>query len=145
MSRPISRLAYLIIASCAVTGLSCSSGLQPVSGQVLLKGQPIKGAVVTLHPKNAVTDTKAQRPSGITDERGRFALGTGKENGAAPGEYVVTILWLQQPPASAKPRGTEPPPDATDQFQGRYADVKNSKLVITIKPGMSQLEPIQLD
>ena len=139
------RLACLIVASGAVLGLSCSSGFQPVAGRVLYKGQPIKGAVVTLHPKNALDNSTGQRPSGITDEQGNFTLGTGKENGAPPGEYIVTIIWLQKPPAPAKPHGTEPPPDATDQFLGRYADAKKSKLTVSIQAGVNQMDPIQLE
>jgi len=140
------RIACLAAIGFAILVMSCSSSnLQSVSGKVLHKGQPIKGAVVTLHPKGGENDAKAQRPSGVTDDQGTFTLATGKDTGVAPGDYIVTIIWLQQPPAPKKPRGTEPPPDATDQFQGRYADAKNSKLSVTIKSGMKELEPFNLD
>jgi len=139
-----SSLALLAVLPWAVLGLSCSNGLQPVSGKVLLKGQPLKGAVVTLHPKGP-PDIKALIPSGITGEDGTFTLSTGKEAGAAPGDYVATVVWLGQPPNAPKPKGTEPPPDPIDQLQGRYSDAAKSKLPITIKTGMSQLDPIKLD
>src|SRR5262245_45271415 len=110
-------LALLAVLPAAVLNLSCGGGLQPVTGQVLLKGAPIKGAVVTLHPKGPA-DIKAMIPSGVTDETGHFSLSTGKEAGAAPGEYVATVVWLGQPANAPKPKGTEPPPDPIDQLQG---------------------------
>jgi hypothetical protein len=121
--------------------------LQSVSGQVLHKGQPIKGAVVTLHPKGAENDGKALRPSGVSDENGKFTLSSGRESGAAPGEYAVTVVWLKEPAnqGGKKAISTEGIPEATDAFKGRYADVKSSKLSVTIKPGMREIEPINLD
>jgi hypothetical protein len=141
----VSQLACLAIVPCAFLGLSCSKGLQSVSGKVLHKGQPIKGAVVTLHPKGN-NDIKVQRPSGLTGDDGTFSLTTGQESGAPPGEYVVTVIWLQPPPATGKKAiSTEGSPEPVDQLQGRYADPKTSKLTVTVKPGVGQLEPITVE
>jgi hypothetical protein len=143
-----SRLACLAAIGFAVLGLSCSSsGLQSVSGTVLHKGQPIKGAVVTLHPKGAESDVKAQHPSGVSDENGKFTLSSGRESGAVPGDYIVTVVWLQEPAnqGGKKAISTEGIPEAKDAFKGRYSDVKSSKLTVTIKPGMREIEPINLD
>jgi len=140
--------ACALAGSCALLLSSCSGkSLTSVQGKVLYKGEPIKGAVVTLHPKGA-NEVTAQRPSGVTGEDGTFRLFTGKEEGAAPGEYVVTVVWLKEPAAPAgKPKviSTDPPPDPEDGFKGRYADQANSKLSATIKPGLNQLEPFKLE
>jgi hypothetical protein len=139
--------AALTLPLWAMLLTSCSGGLQSVSGKVLYKGQPIKGAVVTFHPK-AGDEMKTQRPGGVTGEDGTFSLSTGKEPGAAPGDYVVTIIWLKEPEGTAaKPKviGTEPPPVPDDAFQGRYADRSRSQITATIKPGVNQLEPFKLE
>jgi hypothetical protein len=143
-----SLFAYLALFSLSILGLSCSSnGLQAVSGKVNYKGQPIQGALVTLHPKASMEDIKVHRPSGITDEQGNFTLTTGKDTGAAPGEYIVTVVWMKQPEgAPTKPKGFDMGlPEPVDQLQGRYANMKNSKITVTVKSGTNQLEPINLD
>lgn len=116
-----------------------------MSGKVLHKGQPIKGAVVTLHPKGN-DDIKVQRPTGLSGDDGSFSLTTGNEPGAPPGEYAVTVIWLQQPAASGKKSiSTSGPPEPVDQLHGRYSDPRNSKLTITVKPGVHQLDPIAIE
>ena len=72
-------------------------GLPAVTGKVNHKGQPIKGALVTLHPKASLNDVKVHRPTGMTDEQGNFTVTTGNDAGAAPGEYIVTVVWMKQP------------------------------------------------
>ena len=142
------RVACLAAIGFAILGMSCSSSnLQSVSGKVLHKGQPIKGAVVTLHPKGGENDAKAQRPSGVTDENGKFTLSSGRDAGAPPGDYIVTVVWLQEPAnqGGKKAISTEGIPEAKDAFRGRYSDVKSSKLTVTIKPGMHEIETINLD
>jgi hypothetical protein len=140
----LTQFLCLVIVPFAVLGLSCSKGLQSVSGKVLHKGQPIKGAVVTLHPKGG-DDIKAHKPSGITSDDGTFTLSTGQDSGATPGEYVVTVVWLQQPASGKKTVGTDGPPDPVDQFQGRFANPKTSKLTAIIKAGVKELDPIVVD
>lgn len=141
------RLACLAFVGIAILGLSCSGGLQSVTGTVLLKGQPIKGAVVTLHPKGGGKDINAQQPSGVTDENGKFTLSSGRDAGAPPGDYIVTVVWLKETANTGgkKAISTEGIPETKDAFNGRYADVKSSKLSVTIKSGVRELEPINLD
>jgi hypothetical protein len=133
------------VFSCALLCGSCTQGLNRVEGQVLHKGKPISGVVVTLHPVQGGDDIKAVRPSGVSGEDGTFRLSSGKEEGAAPGEYVVTAVWLKQPATPKKVVGTEPPPEPEDAFQGRYEKRENSKLKVTIKPGSNKFEPFNFD
>jgi hypothetical protein len=132
----------LLAASCSGSG-----SLYPVEGQVLYKGEPIEKAVVTFHPKGA-TGVDTQRPSGVTGKDGVFKLGTGTKNGAPAGEYVVTVVWLKEvePPKGAKKIiSTEGPPDAIDQFKGRYAEPARSTLKATVGKSSTKLEPFRLD
>jgi hypothetical protein len=124
--------------------LSCSGGgnLNPVQGKVLLKGQPLAGAVVTFHPKGG--DGVTGVPSvGRTGKDGTFTLTTGPKDGAPAGSYVVTLICPEEVPRSKKGFSTEPP-DTRDRFQGAYADRATSKIEVEIKKGANQLDPFDL-
>jgi len=131
----------------ALTGISCGGGgskLYSVQGKVLQKGEPAKGAVVVFHPKGGDSLTTV-RPTGVVDESGTFTLSTAKPaDGAAAGEYVVTIVWPEEP-KSTKSFSTEPPPEPPDRLKGRYADRAKSKFSAEVKPGKNQLQPFELE
>jgi hypothetical protein len=61
----------------------------PVSGKVLLaNGQPLSTGWVVLHPKTP----PGNEAMGAVQKDGTFVLGTfGKDDGALPGRYVVTV------------------------------------------------------
>src|SRR5438128_100993 len=74
----------------------CGSGtpLYPVRGEVFFKGKPAAGALVVFHPVED-KDGKVTRPRGTVEADGSFTLSShAKGDGAAVGEYVVTINWL---------------------------------------------------
>jgi hypothetical protein len=89
------------------TALGCSKGgdaaanrvgTHQVTGKVTYKGQPVAGAHVSFHPKSG------QGPGafGRTDAEGAFALQTYEPgDGAAAGEYVVTVQKIETPAASS--------------------------------------------
>jgi hypothetical protein len=138
--RPWRALALLTALLCA----SCSGGvpLNPVHGKVLLKDQPLKGALVTFHP-NGPTDINTILPTGVTGEDGTFNVTTGKKEGAPAGEYVVTLICSEQvgPPK----RMSMEPPQTRDRLGGTYARKETSKLRVEIKKGVNQLEPFNLN
>jgi hypothetical protein len=123
--------------------LSCSGGsaLNPVHGKVLYKNQPLKGALVTFHPKGP-TDINTVRPVGLTGEDGTFNVTTANKEGAPAGEYVVTLICSEQ--VKKKAVGTEPP-ETRDRFGGTYARQDASKIKVEIKKGVNQLEPFNLN
>jgi hypothetical protein len=138
------RWRWLVL--CAALGcLSCSGGdpLNPVRGQVLYKNEPLKGALVTFHPKgaNAVT---AVRPVGLTGEDGTFTLTTGQKEGAPAGEYVVTVICSEAVKPPAGKGFSTAPPETRDRLKGAYADREKSTLKVEIKKGNNQLEPFPL-
>ncbi len=133
--------AWALLPLCAALLSSCSGELNPVDGKVLYKGNPIKGAVVILHPDD--DKGKATNPSGVTAADGTFTLATGKEGGARPGRYTVTVLWYKEQTPSGKI--TMEPPQPEDQLNGRYANPASSKIKVEIKTGVNHLEPIVLE
>jgi hypothetical protein len=139
------RVAFALIAAAALSCSSCSSnGLSPVSGKVMVKGQPAAGARVVFIPEGA-TDLKTVPASGAVGEDGTFTLVTGNQPGARPGKYIVTVVW---PDPAKKPTDTQKmmgmAPDAPDLLGGRYATKEVSKLRAEVKPGENKLEPFDL-
>jgi hypothetical protein len=134
-------LAVLLTPCC----LACSGGggLNPVQGKVLYKNQPLKGAVVTFHPKGA-NEVTALRPIGLTQEDGSFTLTTGPKEGAPAGDYVVTLICPEEVAPKGKKVISTEGPDSRDRFQGAYANPATSALKVAIRKGANQLEPFHL-
>lgn len=125
-------------------GVSCSGSgkLNPVQGKVLYKNEPLKGALVTFHPKGK-DDPKAHRPTAQTKEDGTFTVMTGDREGAPAGEYVVTIICSEVPESGKKVFSTTGP-ETRDRLGGAYANRDNSRITAQVKQGPNQLEPFDL-
>lgn len=99
-------LAFTLLSVVVLLQLGCGSkeGSVPVSGVVLLDGQPLADANIVLHP---VTATGPGPFVATTDSAGKFSLGPTAGpagSGALPGEYRLTITTLK----------TEPGPEGRD-------------------------------
>ena len=125
--------------------LSCSrgGGLNPVRGKVLYKNQPLKGALVTFHPRGA-NDITTVRPVGLTREDGTFTVTTGQKEGAPAGEYVVTLICSEEVARKDKRTISTEPPQTRDRFGGTYANRETSKFRVEIRSCVTQLEPFNL-
>ena len=67
----------------------------PVRGQVTIAGQPAAGAFVVFHPVDP-NDPKTAPAQAYVKDDGSFVLTTYEsEDGATPGDYVVTVEWRQ--------------------------------------------------
>lgn len=135
---------------CVEPGTSQSSGLVPVSGQVLLDGDPIAGAKVVFLPQQLFTaDGKLRKvAAALTDQQGRFNLLTEGQPGASPGQYWVLLSKLEptaggqlnQPlpePLASKPAGEGGEPASSNgQQEELFPDFFNSatRLVVNV-PG----------
>lgn len=65
----------------------------PVSGQILVDGEPMKDIWVKLHLEGATPETV--QPAAQTDEEGKFKITTYIGGDGAPeGEYKITVEWL---------------------------------------------------
>ncbi len=138
-------ISPLLIAFAFFTG--CSSGYAPqaeqsasvpASGVVTWKGQPLAGFRITLHPADN------QRPAaGVSDDGGRFVLGTNSESdGAVSGTHRVSVIW-EQPvddglgSAPAAPAGLKPPVD----LPAKFASPETSGLTLDVpSEGSSSLQ-----
>jgi hypothetical protein len=127
---------------CLCLGLASCSGNPygdhppyPVSGQVLVNGQPAKGVRVTFFHSGDWGE-RAIVPQSWTDDQGRFELATyGVKDGAPAGDYRVTAEW----PAYRHGKSWGP-----DKFGGRYTKPETSGLTAHVDKGGNKLEPFAL-
>jgi|SRR4051794_20448971 hypothetical protein len=123
------RLVAYVIGAVLFALIGCAkSDTVPVTGTVVLNGQPAENAEVMFNPKGA-----GRMATGYTDASGRFKLSTAKPNdGAAPGEYVVTLgehYTDKAPPLP--PLGQSLPM----RFPQQYGDPAKSPLTANIERG----------
>ena len=98
----------LVIAILAIAGCNkANDALVPVAGRVVVDGKPAVGAAVVFHP---VDDSNGTHPLGQVDSNGEFQLTTIRSgDGAAPGEYKVTLTWYVSAPRKKNLEGEESP------------------------------------
>src|SRR5262249_20243811 len=132
------RAASRTAVALTMLALACDPGppagqlpVHPVEGIVRFQGKPLAGALVSFRPVDeAKFGDSTPRPTGQTDQDGRFRLMTYSAGDGAPaGSYLVTI--------AGQARSQDEPPsllDAkrivtkTDVLRGRFLDPKTSGL-----------------
>lgn len=126
-------LAALSIAGCG--GKKDEGSGRPVTGKVTYNGSPVADATVTfVGPANSAF--------GRTDAEGKFNLRTTIGANVPPGEYQVTIMKTDAPPAPAEPSTPEnyqppdpnapPAPAPKDLLPAKYKDPTTSKLTASV-------------
>ncbi|MDB5347217.1 MAG: hypothetical protein JWP89_5594 [Schlesneria sp.] len=120
-----------------VAVLTCAAGCSgcqkaetfPVKGTLLVGGKPAGRANLVFH---AVDQRVIARPVGFTDPDGSFRLMTHAiDDGAAPGEYVVTIFWRDESVPFDACAGDEL--IKHDRLRGLYFDSRKSTLRATVR------------
>jgi hypothetical protein len=113
----------------------------PVSGRVLVRGQPAEGAEVAFYPTSPkLKGRKMPGPVGTTDAKGQFQLRSYEPGDGAPaGEFKVTIVWPAPPPPNAS--GVF---NLKDRLAGRYADPQTSTLTAQVEQGGGEIPPFEL-
>lgn len=99
--------AALWLVACLAGCVQHLEGVVPVAGVVLLDGQPLADAVVTLQPlrEGSTVADLVGGSVGKTDGEGRFSLRLIKPDveGAATGRHVVTVTTAYAKPTDAIP------------------------------------------
>ncbi len=124
----------LFVPGCGGKGMK-KVKVYPASGEVFYKGAPADGAVIHFHPVE-----KGMPPAFATvQDDGSYVLTTYSEaDGAAPGDYVVTINWRDERPGDGEMIV------GPDRMGGRYAKPDVSKLRATITEGDNTIDPFDL-
>ncbi len=109
----------------------------PVSGQVLVNGQPAKGVrLVFYHLGDWGDKERAIVPQAWTEEDGSFVVETySTKDGAPAGDYRVTAEW----PAYRHGKHWGP-----DKFGNKYAKAETSGLTAHVEKGTNKLPPFEL-
>jgi hypothetical protein len=117
---------FVLIAMGAVCGFAgCGVGgseippLVPVTGTVLVDGEPAAGVNVTFNP---TADTKSTGASGTTGPDGKYELmHRSGELGVEPGSYVVFFSRYMMPSGEPVPAGQSPTEsEAVESLPERY-------------------------
>ena len=132
------------ILSFAIAGCGAGDGrlsVYPVSGKVVVKGQPASGAKVIFYPSAPdAIEKKLPVASGETDSAGTFKLQSYEpEDGAPEGDYKIAIVWPEPP----RPNATGIF-DERDRLGGRYSNPDKSGLTAHVESGGGEIPPFQL-
>lgn len=113
----------------------------PVSGVVVMNGEPVANAIVNFQLKGGTRGA-----TGTTDTKGEFVLMTfSPGDGAVPGEYQVSVVKYSTPPADYPPPPEEYDPKyvpfkAENLLPKKYSRHDSSGLTSVVNPGKNQIE-----
>jgi hypothetical protein len=131
-------LAALVSLSALGCGKAASKvATHPAKGSITFKGQPIHGALLTLHPKAPIENVPAPRANVGKDGSFRVTTFNGGD-GAPEGDYVLTVKWYK------------PIKNGNDLISGpnvippKFGAPETSGVVVHIAAGDNELKPIKL-
>jgi len=110
----------------------------PVSGKVMIGGEPLSSAMITFHPeKPGNTGQAASEPDGT------YTLNTyGTHDGALVGKHTVTVERYL-PPMPTQPGGKMPSAKAT--VPKKYTRPETSPLKVEVKSGTNNVIDLPLE
>jgi hypothetical protein len=130
---------------CCLALVSCGKRehrypVYPVTGKVLFRNQPARGAFVVFHPVEELDRERLKMlPCGRVGDDGTFRLTSyDTEDGAPAGEYIVVIIW------PAKAEGMSDEEEGPYQLQGRFARPDVSSLRAKVTEGENVLKAFEL-
>jgi hypothetical protein len=132
----------LALLGCGAENDSSGPPVFPVTGVVKLNGQPVVGADIVFQLKDGSGSS-----FGRTNASGQYQLTTRRSNdGAPPGDYVVSITKAEDAPAPEAAtipqdspnynpyvgKGAPPKPKAKSGVPAQYGDAKTSGLTARV-------------
>jgi hypothetical protein len=125
--------ACLCLVSCS--GKHSAHPVYPASGQLLVNGEPAKGARVVFHHVDDWGEESIV-PQGMTVEDGRFVLSTyAMRDGAPAGDYRVTVEW----PSFRRGKHVGP-----DRLQKKFSKPSTSGLTAHFVEGPNEV-PVKVE
>jgi hypothetical protein len=133
----VNRNAVALAALICLSLPSCSSKVEipnrketfPVSGTLLVDGNPAEDVQVTCHDVNGIDKQNPTTSATNTDSDGTFTISTYMAgDGVPPGEYVLTFFWGQTNVFSKEYVGP-------DKLNDRYRDPKKSEIKFEVERG----------
>lgn len=142
-ARNCSMTCSLVALAAVLIAAGCGNGSDwptcyPVTGKVLVDGEPAVRAIVAFHPLAPSADGKSYGASTFTDDDGAFRLTTFEAgDGALPGEYRVTVV------ANFKVQDGQDV-SVPDLLGGKYADAATSELKVTVREEENAIPSFEL-
>ncbi|VTU02670.1 Uncharacterized protein OS=Blastopirellula marina DSM 3645 GN=DSM3645_24620 PE=4 SV=1 [Gemmataceae bacterium] len=131
----------LLTATLATVAAGCGkkeTPLYPVTGKVLINGKPAEHATVVFHPVGAAPDTV--KPRATVGPDGTFKLtSVSAGDGAAAGDYAVTVEWWLSPVKRGDPDG---PP--VNFLAAKFGKPETSGLKAQVQTAPTDLATIEL-
>jgi hypothetical protein len=126
-----------ISAALLVIGLVACAGCggtheSTVYGTVYLDDKPLHTGNVTFYPSAQGAAVYSQ-----IAQDGTYRLSTGSEEGLKPGEYKVTVMATENPPAAAPGQA---PPIGKPITPPKYGLLDQTDLVFTVTPGENEID-----
>lgn len=141
------RLLQLLVVFVLIGQAGCEEGkkplvMHPVSGEIQYDGKAVAGIRIYLLPTSAPMPPEIPtNPNGVTDEQGKFSIGTfTKSDGAAEGGYMILLMW---PPEKKPNEESSEEPSEDDRLLGWY-DAAHSQLSVVVKEGQNQIPTIKI-
>jgi len=136
------------VASCcllAFVGCGDDGGrikVYPVTGKVLVNGQPAEGANVAFFGSTPeLQGPAAIVPTGTSNAEGVFELTSFDPGDGAPeGTFNVTVIWPEPIPPNVDQEMYQP----KDRLNGRYANPDTPNLTARVEQGGGELPPFEL-
>lgn len=138
--RLISLVGMLAIVGCGVEAEpDWKEAVAPVSGSVLVKGQPAADVFITFHPMEpSVTGIT---PRAQSDSQGRFTVSTYETGDGAPvGKYRLSFSWLGVIEGMREEEYEKLP----EKLPRKYLNPKSSGIEIDVIDGENVLVAIDL-
>ncbi len=132
-------VAVLFVSIAAICGCAEKRvNVFPVSGKVTYKGKPAAGAIVVLHPVNAV-GFEGVAPIGTVGDDGSFTLTVYDPGDGAPeGDYVATIQWRKMVVGKG---GAGAGPNVLPK---QYSSAATSPVKVSVSGGPTEIPPIAI-
>jgi len=126
-----------------VLALGCGDSSQPpvpVTGKITYRGLPLQNGTIVFTP-DPRKGSSGNMAMGEIKADGTYSLRTGKDFGAAPGHYRITIAAvLGSPPSPGQPYTYQP-----SLLPEKYRDPELSGLFCEVKGGFAQALDFNLD
>ncbi len=138
-----------VLVLCVATAIGCSGNtgqpeLTPVTGAVLLDGQPLSDASLTFYLSGSPVPGYTAS-LGKTDETGKYELISGGKPGAVPGVFKVTISRIVN--TSGAPVNAGEGMDlqqlamrglAKESLPEKYSNLERTELTLTVEKGKTE-------
>jgi hypothetical protein len=133
------RAISLVICVCVTTffvgcGGTSTGGRLPISGEVLLDGQPLDEGMIHFEPS---IELKLRLDTGAIISKGKYQVSA--EHGLPPGKYIVSISSQTKDTRTADDvmKGAEPS-TSKERIAAKYNT--ETTLVAEVKPGPNKLD-----